>query len=172
MQPENFDAAPPCVGLILDGTDLGNAAEALSQVTAELARFGLTATGPQVLTLESARPHAAAAAGRGWRALVVACADPALARALAAGTTLPVLRVPVPAPGHAADALGLLWPEPPGADASAGHATLAIGEAGARNAALFVVSMLALGDGELRERWRAFRRAQTETVLAATLPPP
>lgn len=170
MHAENFDANP-CVGLIFDGADRGHAAETLSQVAAELARFGLTAAGPRALSPGSAPHHAGAAAGPGQRFLVVACSDPAFARAVAAGTSLPVLRVPVlPTVSGAGNPLDVLWPEPPEGDGG-GHATLAIGEAGARNAALFVVSVLALGDDGLRERWRAFRRTQTENVLAATLPP-
>ncbi len=173
MHPENLDARPS-VGLILDGTDPGNAAETLSQVAAELARFGLTAAAPRTLSLESAPRHAAEAAALGQRALIVACVNPALALAVAAGTPLPVLRVPIfPADGAQAP-LDLLWPElsPPGDGNRGSLATLAIGEAGARDAALFVVSVLALTDDNLRERWRAFRRTQTETVLAAKLPPP
>lgn len=169
MHAEKFDAAP-CVGLILDGTDPGNAAETLSQVAAELARFGLTAAAPRALSPDPSPHHAAAGVGLGQRFLVVACADPALARAVAAGTTLPVLRVPVFPVRNGGNPLEVLWPEPPEGD-DGGYATLAIGEAGARNAALFVVSVLALGDDALRERWRAFRRTQTENVLAATLPP-
>ena len=170
MHPENLDAAP-CVGLILDEAGPSHAAETLSQVAAELARFGLTAAEPRAFSLASAPHHAGEAADLGQRALVVACADPALAWAVAEGTTLPVLRVPIfPADG-AENPLDLLWPElPPGGNRGA-CATLAIGEAGARNAALFVVSVLALTDEGLRERWRAFRRTQTQTVLAARLPP-
>jgi 5-(carboxyamino)imidazole ribonucleotide mutase len=50
--------------------------------------------------------------------------------------------------------------------------TLAIGEAGAKNAALLAASILALQDPALRERLLAFRRAQTEAVLEARLDPP
>jgi 5-(carboxyamino)imidazole ribonucleotide mutase len=49
-------------------------------------------------------------------------------------------------------------------------ATFAIGEAGATNAALFAVAMLALNDPALAQKLSDFRRAQTEKVLAKTLP--
>jgi 5-(carboxyamino)imidazole ribonucleotide mutase len=48
--------------------------------------------------------------------------------------------------------------------------TLAIGQAGARNAALLAASILALHDAEIREKLEDFRRSQTEHVLAAELP--
>jgi 5-(carboxyamino)imidazole ribonucleotide mutase len=49
-------------------------------------------------------------------------------------------------------------------------ATFAIGEAGATNAALFAVSMLALADAELATKLSDFRARQTAKVLAKTLP--
>jgi 5-(carboxyamino)imidazole ribonucleotide mutase len=48
--------------------------------------------------------------------------------------------------------------------------TLAIGAAGARNAALLAASILALNDSELRVKVEAFRAKQTADVLAAELP--
>jgi len=50
-------------------------------------------------------------------------------------------------------------------------ATFAIGAAGAANAALFAVAMLALHDPALLQRLQAFRAAQTEAARAMTLPP-
>jgi 5-(carboxyamino)imidazole ribonucleotide mutase len=49
-------------------------------------------------------------------------------------------------------------------------ATFAIGEAGAANAGLFAVSMLALADAKLAERLVQFRAAQAEVVMSAKLP--
>jgi 5-(carboxyamino)imidazole ribonucleotide mutase len=49
-------------------------------------------------------------------------------------------------------------------------ATLAIGDAGAANAGLFAVAMLALGDKALADKLAAFRRKQTEAVKNAKLP--
>ena len=51
-------------------------------------------------------------------------------------------------------------------------ATFAIGNAGAANAALFAVALLANEDAELRQRLNAFRAAQTEIARDMTLPPP
>jgi 5-(carboxyamino)imidazole ribonucleotide mutase len=48
--------------------------------------------------------------------------------------------------------------------------TLAIGVAGAKNAALSAASILALNDADIRERLKAFRAEQTETVLHSELP--
>jgi len=48
--------------------------------------------------------------------------------------------------------------------------TLAIGPAGARNAALLAIAILAIGRPELRERLREFRAAQSAKVLGETLP--
>ena len=48
--------------------------------------------------------------------------------------------------------------------------TLAIGEPGAKNAALLAISILALHDEKLRRRWETFRAKQTRTVRAQKLP--
>ena len=48
--------------------------------------------------------------------------------------------------------------------------TLAIGEAGAKNAALLAAAILATSDATIRQTLEAFRRKQSETVLAAKLP--
>jgi 5-(carboxyamino)imidazole ribonucleotide mutase len=104
----------------------------------------------------------------GVRAAIVASPDGALPSALLASVwgSLPVIRVPVAPEG--ADAAGRLAALTDGR-LGGGYATVALGEAGARNAALLVVSILALNDSRLREAWEAFRREQTEAVLS--LPP-
>ena len=165
---DKFFSVPPVVDLIADPA-LPAAGEVLPLVAAELARFELTSETPTLATREAARERARMAAHRGCRALVVAGGDASFAGELAGVTGLPVLRVPVgKTPG---DALKSLWPETSAeVPADGTHATFAIGEAGARNAALFVVAVLALTDRKLQERWREFRRAQTQAVLAATLP--
>jgi 5-(carboxyamino)imidazole ribonucleotide mutase len=48
--------------------------------------------------------------------------------------------------------------------------TLAIGEAGAKNAALLAAAVLATSDDTLRQKLEAFRKKQAEAVLAAKLP--
>ena len=86
---------------------------------------------------------------------------------LAAKTTVPVLGVPVPSKYlRGEDSLLSIVQMPKGIPV----ATFAIGEAGAANAGLFAVAMLANQDPALAEKLAAFRRQQEETVLAMTLP--
>lgn len=105
----------------------------------------------------------------GGRWIVAASEDAALPAALAAGTGRPVIRVPVPGAGR--DGLALVvdgsgnLPAGPGPGET--FATVAIGAAGAKNAALLVVAALALTDEGLRGKWDDFRARQTEAVLAA-----
>ena len=90
--------------------------------------------------------YAEAAAPRGLRAIIAGAGGAAhLPGMLAAKTPVPVLGVPV--------------------------ATFAIGAAGAANAALFAVAMLANENPALREQLNAFRAAQTEAARGMTLPP-
>ena len=87
---------------------------------------------------------------------------------LAAKTTVPVLGVPV-ASKHLAgvDSLHSIVQMPKGVPV----ATFAIGNAGAANAALFAVSMLALHDKALNEKLQTFRAEQTAAARAMVLPP-
>lgn len=90
-----------------------------------------------------------------------------LAGIIAAKTTLPVLGVPMPSKYlHGHDSLLSIVQMPKGIPV----ATFAIGEAGAANAGLFAISMLALGDAKLAERLVQFRAAQAEAVMNAKLP--
>ncbi len=90
-----------------------------------------------------------------------------LAGVVAARTTLPVLAVPIPSQHlQGLDSLLSMVQMPKGIPV----ATLAIGEAGAANAGLFAVAMLALGDAALGERLRAFRAKQADNVKRAKLP--
>jgi 5-(carboxyamino)imidazole ribonucleotide mutase len=84
----------------------------------------------------------------------------------AAKTTLPVLGVPVQSKAlQGLDSLLSIVQMPKGVPVG----TLAIGEAGAANAALLAVSILALGDSTLRERLKTFRARQTAAVLEDSL---
>ena len=86
---------------------------------------------------------------------------------LAAKTTIPVLGVPVQSKAlSGVDSLHSIVQMPKGIPV----ATFAIGEAGAANAALFAVAMLANQDSALAERLAKFRQAQTAKVLAMKLP--
>ena len=86
---------------------------------------------------------------------------------VAASTLVPVIGVPVQS--HALNGLDSLLSivQMPG---GVPVATMAIGKAGATNAGLFAVSLLAVSRPDLRERLRRFRDEQRDSVLAATLP--
>lgn len=87
---------------------------------------------------------------------------------LAAKTTVPVLGVPVTSKHlQGIDSLLSIAQMPKGVPV----ATFAIGEAGAVNAALFAVAILARQDAALAEKLHAFRKAQEQAVLAMILPP-
>ena len=119
-------------------------------------------------TPDAALDYAASAAERGMKVLIGAAGGAAhLAGVLAAKTELPVLAVPMPSKHlQGLDSLLAMVQMPGGIPV----ATFAIGEAGAMNAALFVVSMLALNDASLAQKLTDFRVRQTEKVLAKTLP--
>ena len=113
--------------------------------------------------------YAEAAAGRGLRAIIAGAGGAAhLPGMLAAKTTVPVLGVPV-ASKHlqGVDSLHSIVQMPKGIPV----ATFAIGAAGAANAALFAVALLAPGNPALLTRLNAFRLAQTQAAQAMTLPP-
>jgi 5-(carboxyamino)imidazole ribonucleotide mutase len=87
---------------------------------------------------------------------------------LAANTTVPVLGVPVPTEHlQGQDSLYSIVQMPKGVPV----ATFAIGKAGAINAALFAVSMLAVNDSVLAQKLEDFRTQQRDSVLAMSLPP-
>jgi 5-(carboxyamino)imidazole ribonucleotide mutase len=87
---------------------------------------------------------------------------------LASKTTVPVLGVPVPSRYlKGMDSLLSIVQMPRGIPV----ATFAIGEAGAANAALYAIAMLAVNDSVLAEKLEAFRNNQHATVLEMTLPP-
>ena len=90
-----------------------------------------------------------------------------LAGVVAAKTTLPVLAVPIPSRHlQGLDSLLSMVQMPKGIPV----ATFAIGDAGAANAGLFAVAMLALEDAALAKKLAAFRKKQTDSVRAAKLP--
>jgi len=113
--------------------------------------------------------YAAEAAGRGLRVIIAGAGGAAhLPGMLAAQTHLPVLGVPVEsAVLRGVDSLLSIVQMPAGIPVG----TLAIGGAGAANAALLAVSILALDDENLRQRLLDYRTAQTERVLGDQLPP-
>ncbi len=120
-------------------------------------------------TPDAALDYASMADDRGLKVLIGAAGGAAhLAGVLAAKTELPVLAVPMPSKHlQGLDSLLAMVQMPGGIPV----ATFAIGEAGATNAALFAVTMLALSDHDLAKKLSEFRARQTEKVLAKTLPP-
>jgi 5-(carboxyamino)imidazole ribonucleotide mutase len=112
--------------------------------------------------------YAEAAEGRGLRAIIAGAGGAAhLPGMLAAKTIVPVLGVPV-ASRHlqGVDSLHSIVQMPKGIPV----ATFAIGAAGAANAALFAVALLASGNVRLSEQLHAFRQRQTEHARQMTLP--
>jgi 5-(carboxyamino)imidazole ribonucleotide mutase len=113
--------------------------------------------------------YAQAASERGLQAIIAGAGGAAhLPGMLAAKTPVPVLGVPVPSKHlNGVDSLHSIVQMPKGIPV----ATFAIGAAGAANAALFAVAMLANHDASLREKLDAFRADQTRAARAMTLPP-
>ncbi|MBT5753513.1 MAG: 5-(carboxyamino)imidazole ribonucleotide mutase [Acidimicrobiaceae bacterium] len=112
--------------------------------------------------------YADAASGRGLRAIIAGAGGAAhLPGMLAAKTIVPVLGVPV-ASRHLSgqDSLYSIVQMPGGIPT----ATFAIGEAGATNAALFAVAMLAADDGALSEQLLAYRSAMRDRAASSVLP--
>ena len=112
--------------------------------------------------------YAEAAESRGLELVIAGAGGAAhLPGMLAAQTLLPVLGVPVKSSTLSGwDSLLSIVQMPAGVPV----ATLAIGEAGAKNAALFAISVLARTRPELREKWNAFRQQQTQRIETETLP--
>ena len=113
--------------------------------------------------------YATSARGRGIKCLIAGAGAAAhLAGVTAALTDLPVLGVPIDATSlNGLDALLAMVQMPGGIPV----ATFAIGKAGAINAALFAVAMLANDDPEMATKLAAFRAQQSAKVNAAVLPP-
>lgn len=118
-------------------------------------------------TPDAALDYAACAQERGIKVLIGAAGGAAhLAGVLAAKSELPVLAVPMPSKHlQGLDSLLAMVQMPGGIPV----ATFAIGEAGAVNAALFAVAMLALNDKGLAKKLTDFRTSQTEKVLSKML---
>jgi 5-(carboxyamino)imidazole ribonucleotide mutase len=112
--------------------------------------------------------YASRAPERGLEVLIAGAGGAAhLPGMTAAHTTLPVLGVPVESAAlKGLDSLLSIVQMPGGVPV----ATFAIGKAGATNAALFAVSILAAKRPDLAERLRRFREEQTQKVLGETLP--
>jgi 5-(carboxyamino)imidazole ribonucleotide mutase len=118
-------------------------------------------------TPEATTDFARAAADRGIRVIIAAAGGAAhLAGVVAAHTWLPVLGVPMTSALNGLDSLLSIAQMPGGIPVG----TLAIGKAGAKNAALLAASILGLTDDNVREKLLAFRKKQTDAVLAQRVP--
>jgi len=119
-------------------------------------------------TPDATAKYARKAADRGIRVMIAAAGGAAhLAGVISAYTWLPVLGVPIQSSAlHGLDSLLSIAQMPGGIPVG----TLAIGSAGAKNAALLAAAILALSDKKIRQNLQAFRKKQTEAVLAAKLP--
>src|SRR5438105_11463506 len=118
-------------------------------------------------TPDATADFARKAADRGIRVIIAAAGGAAhLAGVIAAYTWLPVLGVPIPSQLQGLDSL-LSMAQMPGGIAVG---TLAIGTAGAKNAALLAVAILATSDEKARQKLEAFRKKQSDSVISAKLP--
>jgi 5-(carboxyamino)imidazole ribonucleotide mutase len=158
----------PLVGIVMGSTSdwdvMQHAARSLADFGVPYEARALSAhRTPDLLMEWIARLEAA-----GVRCFIAGAGGAAhLAGVAAAKTTLPVLAVPMPSKHLAGlDSLLSMVQMPKGIPV----ATFAIGEAGAANAGLFAVAMLALNDKALAKKLRTFRARQAEAVGAAKLP--
>ena len=164
-------AAPGVQSDVQVGVLMGSSSdwETMRQAAAILAEFGV-AHECRVVSAhrmpDAMFAYAEAAAGRGLVAIIAGAGGAAhLPGMLAAKTTVPVLGVPVPSKHlQGLDSLYSIVQMPKGIPV----ATFAIGTAGAANAALFAVALLARGDAALHERLLAYRQRQTEAARAMT----
>jgi 5-(carboxyamino)imidazole ribonucleotide mutase len=119
-------------------------------------------------TPQLASQYALEAESRGFEVIVAAAGGAAhLAGVLAAQTVLPVLGVPMESPAlKSLDSLLSTVQMPGGIPVG----TLAIGTAGARNAALLAIAILANSRPELREKLKRFRAEQADKIARETLP--
>jgi len=163
-----IDTLPPLVGVVMgsdsDWTVMQNACDLLTQFGVAFEARVLSAHRMPDQMFE----YADAAEARGLRAIIAGAGGAAhLPGMLAAKTAVPVLGVPVPSKYlRGEDSLLSIVQMPKGIPV----ATFAIGEAGAANAALFAVAMLAAGNAELQQRLAEFRAAQTDKARNMRLP--
>ena len=159
----------PLIGILMGSTSdwsiMGHAARVLEEFGVPYEARAISAhRAPDALD-----EYARSAAGRGLQAIIAGAGGAAhLPGVTAALTLLPVLGVPIDAGTlKGIDSLLSIVQMPGGIPVL----TLGIGKAGAKNAGLAAVAILALKDDKLRTRLEAFRSRQTETVLKAELPP-
>ena len=161
-------ATAPVVGIVMGSSSDWETMKAAAQILAE---FGVSYEARVVSAHrmpDDMFTYAEQAAPRGLQAIIAGAGGAAhLPGMLAAKTVVPVLGVPV-ASRHlqGVDSLHCIVQMPKGIPV----ATFAIGQAGAANAALFAVALLANEDAALRGKLEAFRAEQTAAARAMTLP--
>jgi 5-(carboxyamino)imidazole ribonucleotide mutase len=157
----------PLVAIVMgsksDWDTMRHAAETLDELGVPNEARVLSAHRTPDATAEFARN----ASDRGVRVIIAGAGGAAhLAGVIAAHTILPVLGVPIQSKLLGLDSLLSTAQMPGGIPVG----TLAIGDAGAKNAALLAVAILATTDKKLRQRLEEFRKKQSESVLSAKLP--
>lgn len=160
----------PLVGIVM-GSD--SDWDVMQHAARQLAFFGVPHESRVVSahrTPDLLYSYAADAAPRGLRCIIAGAGGAAhLPGMLAAKTPVPILGVPVPSKHlNGLDSLLSIVQMPGGIPV----ATFAIGEAGAKNAGLFAVAIIARTDAGLATKLDAFRQTQTDRVLGITLPEP
>jgi 5-(carboxyamino)imidazole ribonucleotide mutase len=159
----------PIVGLVMGSTSDWDVMQAAAAI---LDRFSIPHEAQVVSahrTPDLLYEYAETGRERGLRCIIAGAGGAAhLPGMLAAKTTLPVLGVPVPSKHlKGMDSLLSIVQMPKGIPV----ATFAIGEAGAANAALYAISLLAVSDPSLQQQLDDYRKQQTEAVLDMRLPP-
>ena len=159
--------AKPVVGIIMGSNSDWPTMKAAAKM---LEDFGVAFEAKVVSAHRTPAPmfeYAEAARGRGLKAIIAGAGGAAhLPGMVAAKTTLPVLGVPVQSKALSGqDSLLSIVQMPKGIPV----ATFAIGEAGAANAGLFAVALLAVEDAALAQKLADFRARQTQAVLDMTL---
>jgi len=161
--PESKPLVAVIMGSKSDWETMRHAAETLDELGVPNEARVLSAHRTPGATAEFARN----AADRGLRVIIAGAGGAAhLAGVIAAQTWLPVLGVPIHSKLQGLDSLLSTAQMPGGIPVG----TLAIGEAGAKNAALLAAAILATSDKMIRQKLEAFRKSQSEAVLAAKLP--
>ncbi len=161
--------AKPLVGIIMGSTSDW---ETMQHAAAQLEALGVPYEKRVVSAHRTPKlmvSYAESAERRGLKAIIAGAGGAAhLPGMIAAKTTLPVLGVPVQSKALSGkDSLLSIVQMPKGIPV----ATFAIGDAGAANAGLFAVALLAATDAALADRLEAFRAEQTASVLAMNLDP-
>ena len=154
----------PVVGIIMGSTSDWETMRHAADRLAELGVAHETKVVSAHRTPQRLYDYAASAAERGLKVIIAGAGGAAhLPGMLAAQTPVPVLGVPVPSKHlQGVDSLHSIVQMPKGVPV----ATFAIGEAGAANAALFALAMLAVHDKSLADKLDAYRARQTDAARA------